>query len=116
MTLLVASVSGSIAWMLADTAITSPTGAARTPDRIKIIAAHNSSLIGFAGDVIAGERALSACASLLPGDEVVEILFAAHRESQSVDFAYAYMRDGHPQLVRVANGNVDYVGSLFIGC
>jgi hypothetical protein len=116
MTLLVASREDGGAWMVADTAITGGSIALR--DRVympKIEAAHNSSLLGFAGDSHLGPRIIRAAASVSPGIPALDFVIQRHRDIPSVDLAYAYWSPNGARLFRIAQGSAAEVETLHLG-
>jgi hypothetical protein len=116
-TLLVAAVSDSNIWMISDTAITG--GVISTRQRayqIKIVSSLDGhALIGFAGDRHHGARLMEAAAIAPAGPNAVDILISGHREYPSVEFAYGYIDDRGPHLVRVSEGTTQEVPALYIG-
>jgi hypothetical protein len=116
MTLLIAGTNGSVAWMVADTAISNPLTPVQTRlNRPKIIPARNKSLIGYAGDADVGELAIFQASILDPGRPVIDALAAVQKTHGSVEFAYAYMVDGHSTLVKIADGQIHHENALFLG-
>jgi hypothetical protein len=102
--------------MVADTAISNPLASVQTRlNRPKMIPARNKSLIGYAGDADVGELAIFQVSMLEPGQAVTDALAAVQKTHRSVEFAYAYMVDGHPALVKIADGKVHHVNALFLG-
>jgi hypothetical protein len=116
MTLLVATKEGDSVWMIADTAITGGTIDLRARYyRPKIEAAHNTSLIGYAGDHYHGQRIVRQAALPSPGRDTLDFLVNAHRQYPSVDLAYAYRPDGDAHLFRIVGGSSEEVETLHLG-
>lgn len=116
MTLLVAGIDEASAWMVADTAITE--GEISPRERVykpKIEAAHNSSLLGFAGDFHYGQRTIREAALLPPGEAVLDFLVKGHREVPSVDFAYAFWTGHGPRLFRITGRGAEELATLHLG-
>ena len=103
--------------MVADTAITG--GKFQLRQRIyqiKIVPSRDGrGLVGFAGDEHYGRKLVERAASLRSGTEVVEMLTEAHQEHRSVDFAYGYINEAGPQLIRIADGSAEEVPTFYLG-
>lgn len=116
MTLIVAEIQDSQVWMTSDTAITDPKSSLRDRTNLpKILPIQRRSLVGFAGDAEYGPQIIRDVSNKEPGPDALEVLLRAHREHQSVDFAYAYMEDTYPRLFRISEGRADSVSTLYLG-
>jgi len=115
MTLLVAGTVGRDIWMVADTAITGGGADLRGRIyRIKIVPSHDGrALIGYAGDECG--RLIEAAARMPAGAPAAEFLVESQHQHPSVDFAYTYIDESGPHLIRVHEGAADEVASLFLG-
>jgi hypothetical protein len=117
MTLLVAAVSESQVWMVADTRITGGSSDIRhRTHEIKVVPSRsNDGLLGFSGDQYFGRRSIAKAATLPAGKPIIDFLLEAHRRAPSVDFAYAYIDETGPVLARVAGGSITLNQTLFLG-
>jgi hypothetical protein len=117
MTLLVAGTDGKSIWMVADTAITGGDVAVRDRQyQFKIIPSRDGqALIGFAGEAHHGSKLAEQAALMPAGKEALALLLQEHRENQSIDFAYAYIDDAGPHLVRLSQGEAQELQTLHIG-
>jgi hypothetical protein len=117
MTLIVAGISASTAWMVSDTLITG--GDIPLRDRqyqIKCVPSNDTkALIGFAGDVHHGVRLMEQAADMPSGENVVHMLANAQREHASVDFLYAFLDHELPRLFRISDGTAAEVPATYIG-
>jgi hypothetical protein len=117
MTLLVAAVDGKNIWMVADAAITGAGADVRNREyHIKIIPSRDGrGLVGFAGDVHHGARLVEQAALMPAGKEAVSFLHQSQRENHSIDFAYGYVDETGPHLIRVSEGEVQELGTFHLG-
>ena len=117
MTLLVAGTVGRKIWMVADTAITGGGVDLRSRIcRIKIVPSHDGrALIGYAGDEYYGARLIEAAARMPAGAPAAEFLVESQHQHPSADFAYAYIDESGPHLIRVHESVAEEVPSLFLG-
>jgi hypothetical protein len=122
LTLLVAGADQAQAWMIVDTAVTDPTKSPRhRTNEPKIVPLDGQSLVGFAGHVDHAHEIIETAAALATGKPALEALLEGHKWSRSVagdraaDFGYAFMENGSPQLVRIANGRMSAVRVLHLG-
>jgi hypothetical protein len=116
MTLLIAEVSSTWIWMVADTAVTG--GAIGLRDKVnipKIVPGQGRSLIGFSGDSHYGARIIQQASKLPVGSAALDFLFRSHVEIGSVDFAYAFYSENQPRLVLISNGRASDVQVLHLG-
>lgn len=117
MTLLTAAVDGGNIWMVADTAISGVGIEVRDRNyQLKIIPSRDGrALLGFAGDLHHGARLVEEAALLSAGKEAVAFLLESHCQNSSSDFAYGYMDEAGPHLVRVSQGEAQELATLHLG-
>jgi hypothetical protein len=117
MTLLVAAVDGKNIWMVADTSITG--GELNVRDReyqLKITPSRDGrAVVGFAGEPHHGARFVEQAAAMPAGKETISFLLNSHLQNSSIDFAYGYVDDSGPHLVRVSQGEAKEVPTLHLG-
>lgn len=103
--------------MVSDTAITGGTiGARERVYGIKIVPSQDGrALVGYSGDAHHGTRLVDSAASVSGPSEAIAILAEGHREYPSVSFAYGYIDEGGPRLVRVSEGQVQELRTFHIG-
>ena len=117
MTLLIARIDESRVWMAVDSVITGGNISTRQREyALKIVPSEDSrSLAGFAGDAHHGTRLINSAAALPSGQEAISFLLKGHCEYPSVEFAYAYLTDGNPCLIRIAQGRVEELPAFHLG-
>ena len=103
--------------MVADTAITGGGLTSRQREyQIKIVPSRDGrALLGFAGDQHYGRQLMEDAASLPAGARAVEVLVCSHRQYPSVDFAYAYIDQAGPHLIRISEGAAQKLAAFHIG-
>ena len=117
MTLLIARIDELRVWMAVDLVITGGNISTRQREyALKIVPSEDSrSLAGFAGDAHHGTRLINSAAALPSGQEAISFLLKGHCEYPSVEFAYAYLTDGNPCLIRIAQGRVEELPAFHLG-
>lgn len=116
MTLLVAQTDGSVAWMVADTAISSPLrGMRERRFMLKVEPGQGMSLLGYADNADRGALTVRQAASLPPGRDVLKMLLDVHTTHRDVEFAYAFVEDGTAVLYKIADGVARSVPALYLG-
>ena len=109
--------------MIADTAITDPTGSLRSCEyEPKIVPVRERSLIEFRGHVDHAHEVVEKAAKMSEGQSALSELLDGHRWSRKLagdekcaEFAYAFLDNGLPRLCSIAKGKLSYVGALHLG-
>lgn len=116
MTLLIAQTDGTVAWMVADTAISNSLRDTRTREfRLKVVPGQGMSLLGYADNADRGAATVREAMSLRPGCEVLKVLTEVHMTYRDVEFAYAFIEDGTAKLFKIADGVAEQVQTLYLG-
>src|SRR5262249_16571206 len=85
-------------------------------DQLKIIPSRDGrAVVGFAGEPHHAARFAERAAAMPAGDETISFLLNSHLQNSSIDFAYGYVGDSGPHLVRVSQGEAKEVPTLHIG-
>jgi hypothetical protein len=114
MSLVVAGITNCTVWMLSDTAITGPKIEQRERQYLPKIEPSDTSLVAFAGDEHNGSRLIRQVAAANERGRAIQILVDGSR-GIGVEFGYAHFDANEPRLLRIADGNVQSVPTLFLG-
>jgi hypothetical protein len=71
--------------------------------------------VGFAGEPHHGAGLVEQAAAMPAGKETISFLLNSHLQNSSIDFAYGYVDDSGPHLVRVSRGEAKEVPTLHLG-
>lgn len=116
MTLVVAGAESDCCWMVADSAITGgPIGLRERHFAIKIQPLGTLGILAFAGDLAAGARALVDAVHQQSTAAVMALLEETVHSYPSVEFAYGFLAEEQPSLLRISSAGTEQVQRLYLG-
>ncbi|CAA2138369.1 hypothetical protein [Hyphomicrobium sp. ghe19] len=117
MTLLVAAIEKTNVWMAADAAVSGVGTEERHREfALKVVPSSDSrALIGFAGDIHYGQSLTNAAAALSDDDQRIKFLVDGQSQAPNTSFAYAYKNTEGPHLLKIGDGEVQRVQTLYLG-